>query len=201
MTPPYQATVAYNNVGGITLTNSAGSATLVGIRTSTTAANTVAIVNNTVGTAAAPLVNSSTGTASRVLGIQSGLGIVQMTNNTVSDLSMSAANTGAGLTACMIGLSMENGATGTLSSTVAQNTVRRLTNTGTGIVSVVGLLYAGPTAVNSTVARNLVYNLSTGSFTGAVTGIAAYAGGATYANNMVRLGITDAGGQETRAAR
>ena len=190
--PPLAATVSNNIVGGIQLANTTGNCTLMGIRVSTGGTFTNTVLNNTVGSASAPLVNSSTGIASRLLGIQSQLGIAIMTGNTVSDLVMSAANGGGGFTASLVGMSME-GSVGSAPSTVSQNTVRRLTNTNLVSVNVIGLFFNGPSTVNSTVERNSIHTLATGGVSGVVQGLYAAAGTATYANNMVRLGITAAG--------
>ena len=183
------ANVSNNNIGSITATNSTtGSMVLTGIRTDlVTAATSTVSGNNIGGTTAGSLTNSATGTASRVVGIIHVTGISAITGNTVRNGTMSAANVGTGAAASVAGISQTASAVG---QNVSQNTIFNLSNTNaTAAVNVLGISHSGATTgTTNLVSRNFVYNLSTPSTAGVITGINASAGVQSYQNNMVDLG-------------
>jgi hypothetical protein len=189
--PPLSVNVSNNIVGGIQLSNGgSGSGWLMGMAISSAGTALHTIKDNVIGSELAPLENYCAGTNSRTLGIFSQWGVVDLTDNVVSDLLMSGLNTLAGLGSCMVGISVQNTATMNVPSQIVGNTVRRLTNTNTGAINVAGIHYNGPSGINASIDRNLVHELYVGSWQGNVLGIGAYAGLATYSNNMVRLGVS-----------
>ncbi|MCX6319656.1 MAG: hypothetical protein NTW29_20425 [Bacteroidetes bacterium] len=192
-------TVTGNTIGSPITANSITNATnnlLAGIvSNSTSATNTIS--NNTV----VNITHTSTGTGAQVIGIitpGSTGGVQTVTGNTVRNISSGAPNVGTGSASSVIGIAQT--AATTAGQTVSQNTVFSLINTNaTAATNLIGIFYNGPTTGTNTIARNFVHslNLSTSSTSGVIAGIQVGGGLHTMQNNMVRLGITDAGASIT----
>jgi hypothetical protein len=154
-------------------------------------AGSVSISDNLV----ANLRNAYAGSAvgGQVSGIVSALESSTIARNTVHDLANAAPVTAAGAGSAVIGIA-QTSLIG--EQDVSGNVVHSLSSSNaTAIVSVVGILYAGPAGGDHRVARNIVHSLSLASAsTGAsLIGIHCAGGAATYQNNMVRLGLDPAG--------
>ena len=182
--------ISNNIVGGITVDNSAGNAVdLYGIRAQTNTGATNTIQSNTVGFGAAPIVNNSLNAISNTYGIVSQSGGAAVAGNIVSNLTMAAGSGSSGANATMIGLWIDNPSTA-LDSTIAQNTVRFLTNTdAVNNDSVQGILYNGGASGTRVIERNLVHSITVpNSPTGTINGIYVLTGTAAFQNNIVALG-------------
>ncbi|MFZ4058125.1 MAG: T9SS type A sorting domain-containing protein, partial [Ferruginibacter sp.] len=183
--------VSYNEIGGISTTNSnTGAANLYGIRFNTTTTVTSLISNNKVGgTVANSMQSTSSSTATTVQGILATTSIATVTRNIIRNFTGSAG-TGTTTTASVIGISFTNT---TPINIATENTIYGLANTNSGIASTVcGIQFTGASSGNS-VARNLIYGLNNASATGIINGINVTGGTTTYQNNMIRLGLDAAG--------
>lgn len=176
-----------------------------------TATGRIQVSGNTFRNLAASAFTGVPGTGSQVIGIQnrSANGFLIATGNTIENLRNPANNSGTGTTAAAIGI-IQSAASH--AQTVRSNTISNLQANGTPAATQgaqsVGILMtstttASPAPVPNVVERNLIHSFSTtstGSGTTApqMVGIFASTGiNSTYQNNMVRLGIDNAGASQT----
>jgi len=189
--PSAVANVSNNNVGGIVSNNSgAGSVVFYGIRAFTSSSVTNTMSNNTIGSAAAPITNTSSSASSRTIGLYCQSGACLVTGNTIGSLSMNGPNVGTGSSASMIGLWIDN-SSATIGNSVAQNTVRAISNTdAAAAVWVTGMQYNGATTGTHTVQRNFIHSITSASSspTATVNGINVQGGLTTFRNNMIAIG-------------
>jgi len=177
-----------NNIGGISVTNSAASGTyiLYCMRANTgTTLSWTANNNNVGGTVANSVSLTATGTSSQVIGMHSGNAAMSLTGNTIRNLTTNIG-TGTTTSASVIGICHTNTSQ---VNTLSQNTIFNLANTNTTAASVVtGIQFTG--ASGNIVERNLIYGLTvaTSSASAEVNGIRVGGGTTTYRNNMIALG-------------
>lgn len=182
--------VDYNDIGNAPVQALASTSTtaqlLMGIN-NTSSAN-INMRNNTIHN----LINaqSATGT-SQTVGIRSTGGLSVITNNTIDSLSNNTAQTGTGVNAAVIGISLTstNG-----SSRIERNTIYALNaSSATEAVAVTGIYYSGGT--NDLINANLIHGIGTvsSSATAQHNGVQIAGGTARVQNNMLRLGIDEAG--------
>lgn len=199
--PGGSPTIQNNTIGSATLSNSlhASAASthatgqfVTGIQISSSA-TPITVLNNTI----AGLTNAcnSAGAASYLRGIAttSAAGIVNCTGNILFNFRNNSALVGTGITANTIGILHQKTTAG---QTISQNTIYDIVNTHpTAVVSVTGIHISYPTSGTNLVSRNNIHSLSVSSSNNAsnITGINAFAGVATYLNNMIRLGIDASG--------
>ena len=185
-------TATNNTVGSTTLADAisnAGPGNITGISAAGKYENIV--TGNTV----ANLTQSNTGTSSnQLVGILGSTGgPLNISGNTIFNLKSSSAATGSGSSSSVIGLSITGGSAGL---SVINNHIYGVSNDNTSAaVNVTGLYYQGPTTGTNIVSRNLIHGLelSTSDVSAAINGIYAYNGLSEFQNNMIRLGIDDAG--------
>ncbi len=177
-----------NNIGGISVTNSAASGTFIiyGLRANTaTSVSFNASSNNIGGTIANSIQLNATGASSQVIGLHTSNAQAVWNSNIVRNLT-SNIGTGTTTSASIIGM---NVTTSTPNHTLSQNQIFNLSNTNTtASTTVTGIQFTGSTA--NIVERNLIYGLtsSTNSATAEVNGIRVAGGTTTYRNNMIALG-------------
>ncbi|MFN0189395.1 MAG: hypothetical protein ACKVQV_11910, partial [Bacteroidia bacterium] len=192
-----------NTVGSATLANSIHLSTSSATSTSASAVrgiiSNVSAANSTItNNVVANITNmfSGTGTGNTLVGIAVATGTAQVTNNTIRNLNSNSQATGSGSTSAVLGIAYT--AT-TAPAVVSRNTVHslRLTHpTVTSAINGVGLFYSGPTGTSNVIERNFIHSISTASTTnsaGFLTGMDVAGGIVTIKNNMIRLGIDDAG--------
>ncbi len=173
---------------------------VLGIRSQGTAL-TNTFTNNTI----ANLYNNGITVGSNAVaikGIEVTGGVNIISGNTIRNLSTQCQNTFTPSVNCaVIGIQMSAiTAPPAAGNRVTGNIIHSLSNTDLiQPVSVVGIVYAGPTSGTNIVDKNFIHssNLSTSSTTAQMVGILATGGVANYQNNMVRLGINPAGGSIT----
>lgn len=195
------STISNNSIGGFVLNGpSAAGNTFIGIRSSTAAAALITIQNNTIGYAAAPITVNLTDANSRILGIFSDGGPVNMTGNTISNTTNASSNIGTGGASGSIGI-VGIHATAVSANTISQNTIHSMGSTHpTAAVSVSGIVYNfNSGVVNHIVARNNIHSNSalSNSASATLTGIMSIGGNTTLKNNIIRLGINAAGSSLT----
>ncbi|MES2778644.1 MAG: T9SS type A sorting domain-containing protein [Bacteroidota bacterium] len=138
------------------------------------------------------LTNLNTGTgAAQVIGINCTAGINTITSNIIDSLTNVSAQTGSGANASVVGISLASTAG---SGTVSQNTIYALQNTHpAAAVHVNGIHYGG--GVGDIISRNFIHSLTTASssVTSQINGMVMTGGTGSIVNNMVRLGINEAG--------
>lgn len=185
-------TVLNNSLYGIrTSGNSAStstSATLNGINYS--GGSTALITSNTIDSLSVP-----TAAASQCNGIVVGGSVGNnVLSNTIRNI-FSNSTLGTTTTPSIVGI---NNQSGNFNQLVSQNNINRLVNISAASTPIVaGIVFSGSTTVvgnNSVISKNNINTLqlqTTG--TGTIEGIIVAAGNATYANNMIRLGIDSAG--------
>jgi hypothetical protein len=196
------STIQNNVIGSTSVSNSlhcsnasthATGQFLTGIQITSTATpinilnNTLAGFTNASGSAGASAILRGIATSS------SGTGIVNSIGNTIYNLKNNSSLTGTGATANTVGILHLRTAAG---QTIAQNTIYDIVNTHpTAVVSVTGIHATFPTTGANLVSRNNIHSLSINSSnnTSNMIGINAFAGIATYHNNMIRLGIDASG--------
>jgi hypothetical protein len=189
-------TISNNTIGNNIANNIILGSTLVGAQmlrgifnSSTTAPVTISdnLIHN--------LTNLANGTgASQTIGIHCTAGLNTIVNNTVDSLTGYTAQTGALQLASVIGIVM-SGSNG--SGLISQNKVYALVNTHpTASVHVNGIVFTGGSG--DLVSRNFVHSLTTtsSSITSQVNGLIT-TGTFRLTNNMIRLGIDEAGNSST----
>lgn len=182
--------VDYNNIGNAPVqalaTTSTTAQLLTGINNTSTA--NVNMRNNIIHN----LINAQTATGtSQTIGIRSTGGVNVITNNTIDSLSNSTAQTGTGANAAVIGIAFTSTSG---ASRVERNTIYALNAlSATEAVVVAGVHYSGGT--NDVINANLIHSLGTvsTSATAQHIGINTVGGTARVQNNMIRLGIDEAG--------
>jgi trimeric autotransporter adhesin len=176
---------------GVSGTNTSAAFSVWGINNNSTGAS-LNITNNKInniavytsgGTTTAPylrgieLVTAFNPTASSISG------------NTIANLKNTGLNTGTGTSASVVGI--HNSSSATIS--INNNTIHTLKNTniGAGTISVTGIR-AGSTG--TVFSKNIIHSLSTaGSGLNQIYGFTQSGGTWNISNNMIRLGIDDAG--------
>jgi hypothetical protein len=159
------------------------------------------IQNNTIGFSAAPITCSSTMNTSRMVGIYTITGGVNMTGNTVAYLSNNSTYNGPTVNASLVGIQYE-AATSVVASTISQNHVHSLTNTNSSIgITVTGIAYSGPSGFLSTISKNLVHSLSAANNSSNLNGIYIFDGQSTVSNNMISLGLDASGASITNGTQ
>ncbi len=156
------------------------------------------ITNNTIANLHNAAVGSSSSTVVR--GIVVATSAANITGNTVRNLSSASINSGTGSSASVQGIVTSSSNT-TLPQKIENNTIHTLVNTNTTTgVSVIGLC-ANWTSTSTvlTCSRNLIHSLrTTGLASSNIFGLYIGAAGvATYANNMIRLGLDENGSNLT----
>lgn len=155
--------------------------------------------NNTVDSMWLVPVSSTTAQMAGI-GIFNTFGALTAIGNTVSNINSGSTTTGttnsAGLTGMLISCASA------INSNISQNKISVLNHTNaTSAFNIQGMWISTSTALignNTTVSRNFVHSLRTNSAGNPVMmGIVNSGGFATYANNMVRLGIDSAGATYT----
>ncbi len=184
--------ISNNNIGSITVQ---GTGTKVGFRAIyvyTNTGQTETISNNTIGGGSAPISVLQAGSYVNYL-VECRLATANITGNVIQNFS-SNANTAT--TVVLSGITA-SGSTG--NNTFSQNTIHSLTNNpGSADAAIYAMDLDLPTGTTNTVDRNSVHSLvSSASTTSQVVGIFARGGRATYANNLVRLGLDASGSSVT----
>jgi len=195
-------TVVNNNtIGSLTTANSisiaaSSSATSQGI----TGINIVNGTTNTItNNKVANLTNNYTGTGTSgfARGINVSAGLATITGNTVFGLTNATAQTGSGGSASVVGIILSSTTAG---ATVSSNKIYSLKSTAaSAAVNVVGMFLSGPTSGTNNIAKNFIHSLAaTTTNAGAyITGMDIGGGSLNVLNNMVRVGIDDAGNSIT----
>ncbi len=190
--------VSSNNIGDASLTDYssityAGTLTCYGIYSAASAASVIS--NNYIANIYASY--NSSGTAVILCGIYHVTNAVALTitGNTIKYLKSNYGNTNAlGATSSVEGISVATSAAG---STISQNTIHTLQNTyATGAANHIAGIYANlATSGTNIVSKNFVHSLKSTNATtaGSLCGIYLAAGLYTCDNNMIRLGVDDAG--------
>ncbi|MBS1797774.1 MAG: hypothetical protein JSS81_28390, partial [Acidobacteria bacterium] len=194
------STSTANSINASTASTSATGGQVAGIISSSTASAVIA--NNTI----ANLNNAYAGTGmsgfiGQIRGIAVNTGVNTITGNTIRNLSTASAVNSAISSAAVIGISETSSSAGQY---IGQNVIHSLSDSApTAAVSVTGIFRSnGSNSVSTNIVeRNFVHSLSTSSTGPAViNGIFTYHGGATYRNNMVRVGIDANGNSLTSGA-
>jgi hypothetical protein len=198
-----------NTIGSSTLANSINM--VATSSTSTTAAAVRGIICNSTTTGVVNTITNNTvaninsnysaaGTqAATLVGIAVTTGASTVDGNTIYNLSSNTQTSGSGATSGVIGISYNSTAATAAPAVISDNIVHtlRLTNpSSTGAINGVGLFYSGPTGSSNVIERNLIHSISTAATAnslGFLTGMDVAGGVITLKNNMVRLGIDDAG--------
>lgn len=197
-------TISGNLIGSLTTANSINVNTgstissaqdVMGIYM-TAGANAVTISNNTI----ANMHNNRPSTnPGQTAGIYSPFAKNTITGNTIYHLSSTSNNTGTGVSAAVAGIVLN--ATSANDHSISQNTIYGLEkSSGITANSVIGIYYGGGTGTNNHVSRNLIHSLSSSAEGALVSGIYMGAGAVSVSNNMIRLGIDDAGTSITTAS-
>lgn len=147
-----------------------------------------------------PVATSTAVTAG--IGIINTFGAVTAVGNTVANINTGSTSTGTGSASGLIGMLISTPSA--VNSMISQNKISVLNHLATtSAFNIYGMWLSTSTALvgnNTTVSRNFVHSLQTNSTGNPVMmGIVNSAGFATYANNMVRLGIDSAGAAYTTA--
>jgi len=186
-----------NTIGSTTLANSltcnsnvVGS--VIGIFSASNALGQQ-ITNNTISN----LTGTSTGTSNILWGIlaqgSTNVGTYTVTGNTLQDLTLGSGNI---LNFSLTGIQVSNSASTAGSNIVEQNTVRNLLqNNPTAGATIAGILVALQTSTSNLIARNSIHslNMTSSTLTGSTIGIVMAGGTSNVQNNMIRLGVSDAG--------
>ncbi len=198
-------TINNNTIGSSAITNSVSAVSASGsagtafgsrgilVNSSTTGA-VCTVTNNTITN-----INSNSiaggGLASSLIGIAVTSTSCSVTGNMISNLTSAGRTTTSGGTCALMGIAFSSP---TAPATISGNTIHslKLTNDTTiAAVQVCGLYYTTPGASNL-IERNFIHSLSIASPTnsaGTLTGINLDGGQASVQNNMIGLGLNDAG--------
>ncbi|MFN8547356.1 MAG: FlgD immunoglobulin-like domain containing protein [Candidatus Eisenbacteria bacterium] len=183
-------TASNNLIGGITSSNAGtGAANAYGLRYNTGSTVSSTITGNTIGgTVANSIQSTSTATGTIVDGILASTSLSNITGNTIRNLT-SAGGTGTG-TPAMGGIVFVSTS---VNNTVSQNTIHSISNTNASTSGhITGIMYTSSTGTNL-IERNFIHSLTASSASATINGIYINAGTATYANNMIRLGLDASG--------
>ena len=200
-----QLTISGNTVGSTTVANSiinnAGNTTtnfnLRGINSTSTNANVV-FSNNTVANLTMTAVNTGPSLVGIYCGPSSSSTNYTLTGNTVYNLTTASTRTSTGATAPLIGIAFVNGTAGGVHN-ISGNIVHSLISTAaSAALDAYGIYISNASSTVSTVSGNFVHSISFAS-----TGICRMMGiynvncALNINNNMVRLGIDNAGNSVT----
>jgi hypothetical protein len=189
-----------NTVYGIssrtTYTGTLTLACVIPIASTSTSAGTINIINNNVDSI---WVTNSNAFNTQLIGILYNSGGTQNANvngNVITNLNTESSNTGSTTSSALVGLMVN--ATATVNSNYNDNRISVLNHLrNTGNVNIIGMYMGTSVSIvgnNSFVMRNLVHSLRSIATTATIqTGILNQQGFATYANNMVRMGIDSSG--------
>ncbi len=149
-----------------------------------TGAGTVLIQGNTVGN-----VRNFLTTVHHLRGIRVTAGTATIINNTIRDMYSTCPGSGTWFTSGIDLLTTTSG------NTVENNRVFNLHNANTGAsIFIIGLFISGVSSTPTTthISRNNVYNLTGDGTPSLLFGIYKLSGSATYSNNVIALGTTQA---------
>ena len=181
-----------NNIGGITAANSStGACNIYGIRYNTGSGVTTTVQGNTIGGTVANSIQSTAvgSTANIVYGILATTSNSTIVGNSIGSLSV-ASGAGTGTAPAVAGI--------VFGSTSVNNTVTGNTITTIGCLNpastchVTGIMYTSSSGANL-ISKNNINSLVSASPTVTLNGIFINGGTATYANNMIRLGLDPTG--------
>lgn len=175
-----------NNIGGVSISNSAASGTFVfyGLRANTGNLVSHTASSNTIGgTVPNSISLNATGPSSQVIGFHTSNAQAIYNLNTIQNMT---TNIGTGTlgTASMIGINVTSGSSS--NSTISQNKILNLINTSvSAAVSVTGIQFSGAATINE-ISRNLIHSLNASSSNAFVNGIT-ISGGITnnIYNNLI----------------
>jgi hypothetical protein len=192
--------VSNNQIGSVTINQSAGVGTTMGFRGILIAATTGVtrtMNNNTVGGTAAGSITDNLVGSYGAYGFQIASASVSATGNTVRNIV--ANSNGSGI--ITVGGILSSGST--LANTFSQNVIHSLSDNAGGISNAIRGMNCGVPAAANVIERNLVHSLvmTNPAAVNDVSGIimSTAAGTGTYKNNMVRLGVDATGASITGA--
>ena len=190
------ATMLINNnlFGSTTIANSLNQATdnsLIGIIVRGNFAgvthqimnNTFANLNATIGAVRAILTGGATSTW-------------KISGNQIYSISSSRTAAGIGSSAALIGILCSAGGPNQI---VSNNKIYALKITGTAAMTVSGISISGSPTGTNIISGNLIHSLNVNTVGGSAIGIDIYGANHIYYNNMIRLGIDEAGNSITNA--
>ncbi len=185
-----------SSINGSNASTSSTAQVITGINNSSSA--TISISNNTIANLINAFVPSSASPSTIIRGIVNSSGTATLTGNTVRNLSTAANATGTGSASSVMGISNTSTTSGL---TISQNIVHTLaSNHASAITVIIGIYNNGPTSGTNVIARNFVHSLKLStSAVGLMYGISVAGGTSSYYNNMIRLGLDDAGASMTNA--
>lgn len=191
-------TGTYNIIGNIIGSNAIGQSINHYLNTPFTAINgNISASNHTItNNVITNIWMQNTGGNVSVTGIKvQGSAIYNIINNSISRLTSAGSNASD---YSVLGINNTASVNG---QTVAGNNINTLSNSSLVRCGIAGIYYSGASGINNIVEKNFVHSFSSGSTVTSTSfvGINAAGGGATYKNNMVRLGINSAGGLVTTA--
>ncbi|MBK9671719.1 MAG: hypothetical protein IPO70_05590 [Bacteroidetes bacterium] len=160
------------------------------------------ITNNTIANLHNSYVGTSSTTALTVRGIDLAVGANTIDNNIIRNLTSASTIAGAGTTANICGIVMRST---TAPSTVTNNKIYSLkltTTSTTTSTQISGIVWNPSSSGTNLIARNFIHSFdvaytTTTATAATFTGIDNGAGTSTIQNNMIRLGINDAGASVT----
>jgi hypothetical protein len=160
------------------------------------------ISNNTIANLHTAYTGTATTTALTVRGIDVVVGANTIDNNTIRNITSASLVAGSSNTAAICGLVMRSG---TAPSTVTNNKIFSLklttTSTTTG-TQITGIVWNPSSSGTNLLARNFIHSFdvaytTTTSTAATFTGVDNGLGASTIQNNMIRLGVNDAGASVT----
>jgi hypothetical protein len=160
------------------------------------------ISNNTIANLHTAYTGTATTTALTVRGIDVVVGANTIDNNTIRNITSASLVAGSSNTAAICGLVMRSG---TAPSTVRNNKIFSLklttTSTTTG-TQITGIVWNPSSSGTNLLARNFIHSFdvaytTTTSTAATFTGVDNGLGASTIQNNMIRLGVNDAGASVT----
>lgn len=189
------STITTNSINSTAAVTSSYAVKMLGINQ--TATGNVTLDNNTISNINSNYAGVNTG--AQVIGITTSTGstgLNTITNNQINNLSASSANPGTILTASVIGILNQRTTVTAPGQVVSSNIIHSLSNANaSAAVQVIGLVHNGGTTGTHVISKNFIhsFNISSSNATSSIIGILNNAGLATYHNNMIRLGIDQAG--------
>lgn len=181
----------YNNIGGITISNSnTGQTVFYCIRASSSLSTEADVqFNNIGGTVANSINNTTNGSSTRTFGIFTNGPQTLVSFNTIRNLT-SAGGTGTANLASVIGILVNNSS----SNVIYLNEVYDLKNTNTSAACVVNGIYISTSDTSyNRIESNFVHNLGISGNNSSINGIYANAGANSFENNMISIGLDPAG--------
>ncbi|HRH06932.1 MAG TPA: hypothetical protein PLN13_00005, partial [Bacteroidia bacterium] len=160
------------------------------------------ISNNTIANMHNSYTGTSSTTALTVRGIDLAVGANTIDNNIIRNLTSASTLAGSGTTANICGIVMRST---TAPSTVTNNKIYSLkltTTSTTTSTQITGIVWNSPTSGTNLLARNFIHSFdvaytTTTATAATFTGVDNGSGVSTIQNNMIRLGINDAGSSVT----